>query len=72
MIPGDIVYERGLIVDYRKKFWPVYNADEPSDAGVPLIRSVPFMAAPGNHDIDTRDLDKYPMLWPITFTGTSP
>ena len=60
MIPGDIVYERGLIVDYRKKFWPVYNADEPSDAGVPLIRSVPFVAAPGNHDIDTRDLDKYP------------
>ena len=60
MIPGDIVYDRGLIVDYRKKFWPVYNADEPCEAGVPLIRSVPFMAAPGNHDLDTRDLDKYP------------
>ena len=60
MIPGDIVYERGLIVDYRKKFWPVYNADDVSDAGVPLIRSVPFVAAPGNHDLDTRDLDRYP------------
>jgi acid phosphatase type 7 len=60
MIPGDIVYDRGLIVDYRKKFWPVYNADGPGEAGVPLIRSVPFMAAPGNHDLATRDLDKYP------------
>ena len=60
VIPGDIVYERGLIVDYRKKFWPVYNADEPTAAGVPLIRSVPFVAAPGNHDLGTRDLNKYP------------
>ena len=60
MITGDIVYERGLIEDYRKKFWPVYNADEATASGVPLLRSSLFVAAPGNHDIDTRDLDKYP------------
>lgn len=60
VIPGDIVYEYGQIADYRVKFWPVYNADEPSAAGVPLLRSTPAVAAPGNHDTDTRDLDRYP------------
>ncbi len=60
IIPGDIVYEYGLIGDYRKKFWPVYNADEPSAEGVPLLRSIPFIAAPGNHDTETRDLDRHP------------
>ena len=60
MIPGDIVYEYGLISEYREKFWPVYNADEPSESGAPLLRSTLFVAAPGNHDTDTRDLDKYP------------
>jgi acid phosphatase type 7 len=60
MIPGDIVYEYGLISEYRTKFWPVYNADEAAPFAAPLLRSVPFIAAPGNHDTDTRDLDKYP------------
>lgn len=60
VIPGDMVYEYGLISEYREKFWPVYNADTPSERGAPLLRSVPFVAAPGNHDTDTRDLDKYP------------
>jgi hypothetical protein len=60
MIPGDIVYEHGRISEYREKFWPVYNADEPSASGVPLLRSTLTVAAPGNHDTDTRDLDKYP------------
>jgi hypothetical protein len=60
VIAGDIVYERGQIGDYREKFWPVYNADEPSAAGAPLLRSALTVAAPGNHDTDTRDLDAYP------------
>ena len=30
MIPGDIVYARGRVTEYRDKFWPVYNADEAS------------------------------------------
>jgi hypothetical protein len=60
VIPGDVVYEHGLISEYREKFWPVYNADEPSEMGAPLLRSALFMAAPGNHDTDTRDLDRYP------------
>ena len=37
MITGDIVYGKGLISEYRDKFWPIYNADEPSPgSGVPL------------------------------------
>ena len=50
-IPGDIVYGRGLISEYRVKYFPVYNAANASpDTGAPLIRSIPFLAAPGNHD----------------------
>jgi 3',5'-cyclic AMP phosphodiesterase CpdA len=50
-IPGDIVYGSGRISEYRTRFFPSYNADEPSSAnGAPLLRSVPFIAAPGNHD----------------------
>jgi hypothetical protein len=60
IIPGDIVYERGQIADYREKFWPVYNADEPSGIGAPLLRSTLFVGVPGNHDTDTRDLERYP------------
>jgi hypothetical protein len=61
MIPGDIVYGQGLISEYRDKFWPIYNADEPSPAsGAPLLRSTLFVAAPGNHDIASRDLGKRP------------
>ena len=60
VIPGDIVYEDGLISEYHEKFWPVYNADIADRSGAPLLRSIPFVAAPGNHDIDNRDLGKNP------------
>jgi Icc-related predicted phosphoesterase len=60
LVPGDIVYDYGLITEYKTKFWPIYNADKVNDVGVPLMQSVPFVAAVGNHDADTRDLDKHP------------
>ncbi len=61
LIAGDIVYTRGRIAEYREKFWPVYNSDTAAlTAGAPLLRSTLFVAAPGNHDLGTRDLDKYP------------
>jgi hypothetical protein len=61
MITGDIVYGKGLVSEYRDKFWPIYNADEASPAtGAPLLRSTLFLAAPGNHDIASRDLAKTP------------
>jgi hypothetical protein len=61
MITGDIVYGKGLISEYRTNFWPIYNADTASPAeGAPLLRSTLFLAAPGNHDIASRDLGKSP------------
>ncbi|MDR3632235.1 MAG: metallophosphoesterase [Isosphaeraceae bacterium] len=61
MITGDIVYGKGLISEYRTNFWPVYNADTASPSeGAPLLRSTLFLAAPGNHDIASRDLGKTP------------
>ncbi|HET6766407.1 MAG TPA: metallophosphoesterase [Chitinophagaceae bacterium] len=59
-IAGDIVYNRGLASEYKTKFWPVYNKDVADTSGAPLMRSIPFMAAVGNHDALTRDLDRFP------------
>ena len=59
-VPGDIVYNNGLISEYTKKFWPVYNADFADSNGAPLMRSIPFIASVGNHDADNVDLDKHP------------
>jgi hypothetical protein len=61
MIPGDIIYPRGQVRDYAEKFWPVYNADHAAaSVGAPLLRSTLFIAAPGNHDIASSDLEKFP------------
>ena len=59
-VPGDIVYDNGLVSEYTKKFWPIYNADIADSNGAPLMRKIPFIAAVGNHDADNNDLDKYP------------
>jgi acid phosphatase type 7 len=59
-VAGDIVYNRGMISEYKIKYWPVYNADQIDSFNVPLLRSIPFVAAPGNHDLLSRDLDQYP------------
>lgn len=60
-VTGDIVYARGRISEYRQKFFPVYNAEQPGEkTGAPLIRSTLFTASPGNHDILTTDLDAFP------------
>ncbi len=75
VVPGDIVYERGLISEYRSKFWNIYNADKVDAQGAPMMRSVPFVTAPGNHDTETRDLDKFPdalayyMFWNQPLNG---
>jgi hypothetical protein len=60
MITGDIVYYHGRIAEYRDRFWPVYNADTPyRSVGAPLLRSLPFVAAAGNHDLGIHDLRTY-------------
>ncbi len=61
MVTGDIVYGQGRVSEYRDRYWPVYNADETSPSiGGPLLRSTLTLAAPGNHDVASRDLDRYP------------
>lgn len=49
---GDIAYMSGLISQYYKNHFPVYNCDPGTAAPcVSLLRSVTSMAIPGNHDI---------------------
>ena len=60
VVPGDIVYEYGLMTEYDKNFWPTYNADTVTAQGVPLMRQIPMFTVPGNHDIDNRDLNRFP------------
>lgn len=60
-ITGDIVYSSGRISEYRTKYFPVYNSNTASpEAGAPLIRSILFLAAPGNHDTALRNYTQYP------------
>jgi len=59
-VAGDIVYNRGLLSEYKTKFWPVYNKDDADTSGAPLMRSIPFVAAVGNHDALGRDLNAFP------------
>lgn len=51
VIPGDIVYQRGLFDEYLSNYFPIYNRDKADAEGVPLIRSVPVVPVLGNHDI---------------------
>ncbi len=50
-ITGDIVYTAGRISEYRTKYFPVY---------APLIQSIPFLAAVGNHDTALRNYTQFP------------
>ena len=77
-IPGDIVYGSGRISEYRTKFFPSYNADEPSATnGAPLLRSIPFIAAPGNHDTALANFSRFPdalayfLYWDQPLNGPS-
>jgi acid phosphatase type 7 len=45
-ITGDLVYGRGRAAEYRTVFFPFYNSE-----AVPLMRRVPFLGVPGNHDV---------------------
>ncbi len=61
LIPGDVVYTRGRVAEYRQKFWPVYDCDRASTgSGAPLLRSTLVVTVPGNHDVGGRDLNQFP------------
>lgn len=49
VLAGDVVYENGLLSEYRQNFDAVFNGESPD--GVPLARSTLFVAAAGNHDV---------------------
>lgn len=78
-IPGDIVYGSGRISEYRKQFFPNYSNSEPSAAnGAPLLQSVPFIAAPGNHDTALNNYSRFPdalayyLYWDQPLNGPEP
>jgi 3',5'-cyclic AMP phosphodiesterase CpdA len=50
-ITGDIVYTAGRISEYRTKYFPFYAS---------LIQSIPFIAAPGNHDTALANFQRFP------------
>jgi predicted phosphohydrolase len=55
VMPGDLVYEDGRITEYRRDFFPVYNADGSGPgSGAPLLRSTLCVGALGNHDVGER------------------
>jgi len=66
-ITGDLVYGRGRAAEYRERFFPVYNGEE-----APLLRRVPFLGMPGNHDIPFAkwpDASAYFTYWSLPLNG---
>ena len=60
LIPGDIAYSSGRELEFRLRFFPVYQSTELSiSKGAPLIKSVPFYMILGNHDVMSYNLSKY-------------
>ena len=75
-ITGDIVYNTGRIAEYRSRYFPVYAADNAApETGAPLIQSVPFLAAPGNHDTAAVNFSRFPdalayfLYWDMPLNG---
>ncbi len=68
-LAGDLAYGRGRAAEYRARFFPVYNADD-----LPLMRQVPFLGVPGNHDVPW-DLQRWPdtlayfVYWSLPLNG---
>ena len=66
-IAGDLVYGRGRASEYRERFFPVYNSES-----VPLMRRVPFLGMPGNHDVpfpDHADAAAFFPYWSLPLNG---
>jgi 3',5'-cyclic AMP phosphodiesterase CpdA len=76
LLTGDLVYYSGSFREYLRHFFPVYNSDRAGPlVGAPLLRSTLVLAAPGNHDLIERDLDRCPdglayfLLWSLPLNG---
>lgn len=60
MVTGDLAYNNGLEREFRARFFPFYTQRQASPAkGAPLMQSVPFYLAPGNHDVYGYDLGRF-------------
>jgi len=67
LITGDLVYGRGRAAEYRDHFFPIYNAED-----LPLMRSIPFLGVPGNHDMPFKgwpDAAAYFAYWSLPLNG---
>lgn len=67
LLAGDLVYGRGRAAEYRARFFPIYNSET-----VPLLRSVPFVGVPGNHDVPFAtyaDASAYFAYWSLPLNG---
>jgi hypothetical protein len=61
LITGDNVYQRGRVSEYLTNYFPYFNRSDASPAkGAPLMASVPFYVAVGNHDVGAANLGTYP------------
>ena len=61
LITGDNVYNRGQVSEYLGRYFPYYNSAAASpQTGAPLMGSVPFYLAIGNHDVGGSNLTTYP------------
>lgn len=66
-LAGDLVYSRGRAAEYRARFFPFYNSET-----VPLLRAVPFLGVPGNHDVPFAkypDASAYFTTWSLPLNG---
>lgn len=82
VMPGDLVYQRGTVNEYLRKFYPIFNADEDKiEIGAPMMRKIPTIGVIGNHDIasvgtfEQCDLNRFPdamgyfYLWSLPLNG---
>lgn len=61
VVPGDIVYPRGRMVEYHQFLFPTTNADTAGPTkGAPSMRSTLWVGVTGNHDTAYRDLNANP------------
>lgn len=82
VMPGDLVYQRGTVNEYLRKFYPIFNSDEDKiEIGSSMLRKVPAIGVIGNHDVasvgsfEQCDLNRYPdamgyfYLWSLPLNG---
>jgi acid phosphatase type 7 len=67
VITGDLVYNYGRALEYFERFFPVFNSNlSTALTGASMMRSLLFIAVPGNHDlynvgyVDVENLDMIP------------